>query len=273
MINWILKLLNSKGARNEVRDLKDNIDPNKKENIIKPSNIVTKGELWYPKAYRYEKTMRTRGHYSKGHPRGAIIHFTAGRSRKAPEGGTRALATHKLMGAKSVESCIKDQAYGYFVADHDGGIHQAMPLDRWAYHAGESYWEGFGSGVSDELVGIECQSAGRLEKVKEGVYKAYFTTIEKGDNYFYEHEVRHAKTNNENIQKGIYHRFTEAQEKGLVDLLIWLKHNNPEVFSFDFVLGHDEVAPKRKNDPGFSLSMTMPKFREFLKEEYKRRHE
>lgn len=171
-----------------------------------------------------------------------------------------------------MESAIKDQAYAYFVNDQDGNIHQGNSLDQYGFHCGESYWPGLGSSLSDKLVGIENQSAGRLEKVSMGVYKAYFTNVEKGDKYFYEHEVRHAEANNQNVQKGIYHRFTMAQEESLIDLLMWLKHSNPNVFSFDYCLGHDEVAPKRKNDPGFSLSMTMPKFREFLKEEYKRRH-
>jgi len=45
------------------------------------------------------------------------------------------------------------------------------------------------------------------------------------------------------------------------------KANNPEVFDFEYVLGHDEAAdPKgigywRKNDPEDALSMTMNQFR------------
>jgi lysozyme family protein len=49
-----------------------------------------------------------------------------------------------------------------------------------------------------------------------------------------------------------------------VKLLLWLKGNQPDVFQFEFVLGHDEVSPGRKNDPGGALSVTLPQFRERL---------
>jgi len=52
----------------------------------------------------------------------------------------------------------------------------------------------------------------------------------------------------------------------LFKLLRWLEYNGNGIFKLDFVLGHDEVAPSRKNDPGGSLSMTMPEFRKKLKE-------
>lgn len=273
MFKWFAGLFKRKELRNETRDLKDNIDPDIQEAIIKPTPVIS-SSFWYPKAVRYSG-MRTRGYYKNRWPVGAVIHFTAGRTRPAPIGSTRSgyPTTPQGMGKKSMESAIKDQAYAYFINDQSGTIHQGNSLDQFGYHCGESYWPSLGSSLSDKLVGIENQSAGKLEKVSEGVYKAYFTTVEKGDKYFYEHEVRHIKTKTDHRQVGTYHKFTEAQEKGLVDLLMWLKHSNPIVFSFDNVLSHCEVSPKRKSDVGGALSMSMPEFREFLKEEYKRRYE
>lgn len=273
MWKWILSLFKRKELKNENRDLTDNIDPDVKEEVVKPAPALISPQLWYPKAIKYTG-MKTRGYYKDKWPIGAVVHFTAGRTRPAPIGSTRSgyPATALGMGKKSMESAIKDQAYAYFVNDQDGNIHQGNSLDQFGFHAGESYWPSLGSGLSSKLVGIENQSAGKLEKVSEGVYKAYFTTVEKGDKYFYEHEVRHIKTKTDHRQVGTYHKFTEAQEKSLVELLMWLKHSNPKVFSFDNVLSHDEIAPKRKNDVGGALSMSMPEFREFLKEEYKRRH-
>ena len=41
--------------------------------------------LWYPKAVIHEKSMKTKGEYAGGYPKGAVVHFTAGRS----EGGLK----------------------------------------------------------------------------------------------------------------------------------------------------------------------------------------
>ena len=71
-------------------------------------------------------------------------------------------------------------------------------------------------------------------------------------------------------QAGTYQKYTGAQEESLVRLLRWLRSNNPSVFRFDFVLGHDKVSGSqgighwRKNAPGGALSMTMAAFRSHL---------
>ena len=120
--------------------------------------------LVYPKAIQYSEHMRTRGTYANGYPRGAVIHFTAGRSRKGLEGGSRALETHKAMGVKSVKYAIEKNAYCYFINARYGNIHQAFNLNKYGYHAGKSFWKGVGHNVSSELVGIESQCAGDIEK-------------------------------------------------------------------------------------------------------------
>lgn len=148
--------------------------------------------------------------------------------------------------------------YLYFIIDKDGNIGQNFSLDSWGSHAGLSTWKGLGDRVSDDLVGIEIQSAGRLEK-SGSTFKTWFgETIPAAD-------VRSVAKQNENQEAGHYHKYTPAQEESLIRLLTWLHDNNPDVFSYDLVLGHDEVSPKRKNDPGASLSMTMPALRNKLK--------
>ncbi|WP_457021162.1 hypothetical protein [Luteimonas sp. A611] len=67
-----------------------------------------------------------------------------------------------------------------------------------------------------------------------------------------------------NQSAGHYQKYTILQEASLRTLLTWLRSNNPDVFRFDLVLGHDEVSPGRKVDPGGSLSMTMSAFRQSL---------
>jgi len=198
--------------------------------------------LWCPFAERNFKKSRTAGSYAKGYPLGAIVHFTAGR-RSGLEAGMN----------EQVEN-----GYTYFVIDKDGNIGQNFSLDSWGSHAGQSTWPGLGDRVSDDLVGIEIQCAGMLEK-SGSVYKTWYgETVPASD-------VRTVAAQTANQEAGAYQKYTAAQEDALIRLLTWLRENNPDVFSYDYVLGHDEVSPRRKNDPGGSLSMTMPALRKKLK--------
>lgn len=218
--------------------------PQPEQVVVKPVPVplVSKKELWYPLAKKWGKAMITRGSYRKGYPEGAIVHFTAGR-----------------YGTQDMDSGIAS-GYAYLLIDDKGNVYQANPLSRWGYHAGDSSWAGLGSGVSEHLVGIEMTSAGKLTRVGDK-FQTWFKVN------LLESEVRFAKAK-DNIKEGYYQKYTEAQEEALIKLLLWLKENNPDVFSFDLILGHDEVAPKRKNDPGGALSCTMPEFRVKLKKMY-----
>lgn len=222
----------------------------------KPSGDVGAKLLWYPGAIiRKDLKMKVIGEYPKGYPRGAIIHWTSGRFDKGLSDSVN-----------TIQGGIKN-GYMYWCMDKDGKVIQTNPLNQWGYHAGASSWTIDGvkrSGVSNFLVGIEINNAGNLSK-KNGKYVSWF------DQEIPEKDVRISKSV-DNVQAGAYHKYTEAQEKSLIEMLIWLKANNPDVFSFDYVLGHDEVAPSRKTDPGGSLSVTMPNFRLFLKAEYAKRY-
>jgi hypothetical protein len=228
-------------------------------------------QLWYPNRVqdsRLEKArMKTVGYYKNHFPEGAIIHFTAGRSRNSKMGGKRNLKSHFEMGIQETLTHCKEQKFSFFVIDRDGNVYQQFPLDRWGYHAGESSWPGLHSTVSNELVGIEVMCAGQLSRIPKTMqFKAWFTDLKKGDLPFSYDEVSEWG-DVKNVKAGAYHRFTAAQIQSLKDLLIWMKNAAPnECFKLDYVLGHDEVAPSRKSDPGGSLGMTMEDFREKLKE-------
>jgi N-acetyl-anhydromuramyl-L-alanine amidase AmpD len=185
---------------------------------------------------------RTKGQYQYKHPQGAVIHYTAGRSKLGEKD-----AKQTLLGGIGAGYC-------FFVISAAGQVYQDFPLDRWGIHCGKSAWLGLGSDLDNRLVGIEICNAG-------SGYKSWFKET------YSEEEVRHVESE-ANIKAGVYHKYTESQEKALVRLLLWLKGNAPNIFSFDYVLGHDEIAPNRKLDPGGSLSMTMPNFRLKLKSLY-----
>lgn len=212
------------------------------------------GLLWYPKAHIHKDKMKTKGSYSGGYPKGAVVHFTAGRY----EGG--------LEKAKdSIDGGIKN-GFAFLCIGYDGSIVQAHPLDKWGYHAGESAWKGLAGTVSDDLVGIEMNCAGKVEKINDNKFKTWFGTYLTAD------EVRYVTEKDYGCPAGYYHKYTPAQEKTLIEFLVWLKKNDKTGnFKIDFILGHHEVAGKlgigkwRKNDPGGSLSMTMDQLRKKVK--------
>lgn len=211
-------------------------------------------KLFYPEATIVANIkLKSRGKYEDSYPRGAVIHYTSGRYEKGKQSALDTLAW------------AKDQGYTFMIIAYDGTVLQSTPLDEWGYHAGESNWAGLGASVSNKLVGIEISNAGLLEK-RNGKYYSWFNTEIPQD------QVREVVAANDNQVKGYFHKYSEAQEKSLINLLVWLKNNNPEIFDTKFILGHDEVAgPKgigysRKQDPGGALSMTMTNLRKLIKE-------
>jgi N-acetyl-anhydromuramyl-L-alanine amidase AmpD len=112
-------------------------------------------------------------------------------------------------------------------------------------------------------VGIEICAAGMLK-----VDRSWFGSLVPAD------EIRVIKGNQGQIPiPGNYHKFTREQEESLVQLLLYLKNEAPDIFSFDRVIGHDEAMQSvgkygNKNDPGGALSMTMPQLRANLYKEY-----
>lgn len=217
--------------------------------------------LWLPEAVERWR-MSSRGEYEKGWPMGAVINFTAGRSARD---NADAIATIRN----------GQKRYGYhFVISRLGKIYQTLPLYLWGSHAGKSQYPGLGNGLSKKLVGIEITNAGVLTKTNKGYEPWWNKNYKEGDRrrtIFTEDQVRYVEKKDNIQQAGYYLKYTPKQEKSLTRILLWLRKQRPDVFEWKFVLGHDEVSPRRKNDPGGALSMTMPEFRAHLEKLEKER--
>jgi N-acetyl-anhydromuramyl-L-alanine amidase AmpD len=202
--------------------------------------------------------MKQNGAYrtSTGKPRGLVVHFTAG---------------HLSPDAKQVTAMLKnlgERGLGCMGMAEDGTIYvpKAIGFTKWASHAGASSWKGL-SGVSALCMGMEICNPGPVEKVGNDFFAWWDMSgknPKKGAKALDPARVRFIEKNTANQKKGYYFSYTPEQELALINFCLWQKKENPE-FSFDWVVGHDEVAPQRKSDPGGCLSMTMPDFRNLLK--------
>lgn len=217
-------------------------------------------KLWIPWALDAQSGAK-RGSYPKGYPVGAVVHWTAGHRNGLTNGN----------------SVMRSSGMLYLLLDHLGNLAQSDNLGQHGYHAGVSSYPGLSGYVSDDLVGVEVMAAGNLT-LKDGHYYPWWDRANGGSgahqylpsNRIPSNEVVHVKTKTGNIAAGYYHAYTDAQQLVLRKTLCWLHLNNPDVFKLDFVVGHDEVSPTRKTDPGGAIVIggkvhTMPEFRNVLK--------
>lgn len=197
-------------------------------------------KIFYPEAQYipHLPRMSSIGKYKKGFPEGIVVHYTAGDINQS--------------GQSAVEHALFS-GYLYFFIDKGGYVYQQFDLSEWGYHAGMSQCPVTKrTSVSKLYVGIEIASGGILSDNKTWFGKRVSPiNIREADPSY--------------LVSGRFEKFTEVQERSLVDLCVWLcsKGVNP-----DLIFGHNEVAPKRKIDPGASLSMPMSLFREHIKQEF-----
>ena len=160
-------------------------------------------------------------------PEYLVIHYTAGRS-----------------GASSARHFLDPEAKAsaHIVLDRSGKIWQLVPFRRKAWHAGISAWAGR-HGLNGFSIGIEIDNAGKLTKVGSK-YQAWF-----GGSYG-EDEVIHARHKSEQTETA-WHAYTEPQLTKLLELSKLLVSR----YRLKDVVGHDDIAPGRKVDPGPAFAM------------------
>jgi N-acetylmuramoyl-L-alanine amidase len=129
-------------------------------------------------------------------------------------------------------------ASAHIVIGVDGEVVQMVPLNRRAWHAGESKW-GELVGLNAYSIGIEIVNAGKLRKRADGAWITWSKQAISED------QVTVARHKNEASETG-WHEYTEAQIRAAIDVGNAIAQHYPIVD----VLGHDDIAPTRKVDPG-----------------------
>lgn len=170
----------------------------------------------------YRESPNQGGLYEEGALDTIIIHYTAGSNA---ESAIRTL------------SDTERKVSAHLVVGRDGVVTQLLPFDVVGWHAGVSKW-GQREGFNKYSIGIEIDNAGQLEE-KDGQYVSWF-----GRAYPPEEVVRGVHRNQ--TQPTYWHRFPEEQIRVVEELCALLVAE----YSIRHILGHEEIAPDRKIDPG-----------------------
>lgn len=161
-------------------------------------------------------------------PRFLIVHYTAGTS---------------TAGALSWLANPAARASAHLVVGREGAVHQMVPFDRCAWHAGRSRW-GEIVGLNRCSIGVELVNAGRLTRLGDGRWvSAFGQTIAEDD-------VLVATHRREAVPAG-WQRFPPAQLEALAGVANAIRR----AYAIEEMLGHDDIAPGRKVDPGPAFPM------------------
>ena len=163
-------------------------------------------------------------------PRFAIIHYTAGGSAES---------TAQYFASETA------RASAHVVIGRDGTVIQQVETNRTAWHAGKSTWQGL-SGLNAHSIGIELANWGRLSRTPEGFASHTGTPVPASRVVLAAH--RHSP---ERIEP--WERFDGAQIASAVAVTAALV--TAYGIGADAILGHDDIAPGRKIDPGPAFDM------------------
>lgn len=135
------------------------------------------------------------------------------------------------------------EASAHLVIGRDGKIVQMVPFNQRAWHAGKSQWGNI-NGLNGYSIGIELVNAGKLVK-KQGVFVNWAGHVIPSD------EVVEATHKNETAP-AFWHEYTQPQ----IDAVIAVSKALVPAYSILEILGHDDIAPRRKTDVGPAFPMT-----------------
>jgi N-acetylmuramoyl-L-alanine amidase len=140
-------------------------------------------------------------------------------------------------------SNTRAKASAHVVIGRDGSITQLVPFNKVAWHAGRSEWRGL-SNLNGYSLGIELDNAGTLTRDESKKWRAWFGEIIPDD------QVLEAIHKDETSLRG-WHLYTSEQLYAALELSCLLV----EQYKLKEVVGHDDIAPRRKTDPGPAFPM------------------
>lgn len=167
--------------------------------------------------------------FATGFPKYLVMHYTAATTAQS----TISWFANKLANASA-----------HLLIGRDGSITQFAPFNVITWHAGESQWNGL-IGLNKYAIGIEMVNGGRLQKTLGN----WICSVDKRK--VPGNEVIIAKHKNEQTESG-WQVYTEKQIEVATEIAsLFIK-----TYSLSDVVGHEDIAPFRKTDPGPAFPMS-----------------
>jgi N-acetylmuramoyl-L-alanine amidase len=138
------------------------------------------------------------------------------------------------------------RAAAHLVIGRDGRITQLAPFNRVTWHAGQSQWAGR-SGLNGFSIGIELDNAGKLERTGGQWRSAISKRIYADDDVL----VANHKHDHPGAPLRGWHEYSETQLDAAAEVGLLLVRK----YGLKDVLGHEDIAPGRKSDPGPAFPM------------------
>lgn len=137
------------------------------------------------------------------------------------------------------------KASAHLVVGEDGAVVQLVPFDRAAWHAGRSAWGDVAGSVNPVSIGIEIANLGDLDG-SPGAWRS------EGGARVPDDRVLVARHKAGGAARP-WHTYPPAQ----VGAVIAISRALHAAYHFEAIVGHDDVAPGRKVDPGPAYPMDM----------------
>lgn len=155
-----------------------------------------------------------------------------------------------LAGAVNWFSNAKSQVSAHLVMDRDGTVIQCVPFNIKGYHAGVSKWKNYAKNNSVNWcsIGIELVNAGMCGKTAAGQYfdrLAHSITIDNNNIITAPHR--------NNLKDGVHswEKYDPRQMRRLIEIARLICR----AYQIKEIVGHDDIAPIRKIDPGPAFNM------------------
>jgi len=160
-----------------------------------------------------------------------VMHFTA-------SGGTNGKGDADYFKTKAAKTSA------HLVIGRDGTVYQIVAFDHKAWHAGKSIWRGVAN-CNDYSIGIEIDNWGKLVRTEDGKFRSW-TKAEVDPS-----DVIKATHKNE-ASPCYWELYDERQLKALEEVTRAILEAYPSIKE---IVGHDDIAPHRKTDPGPAFPM------------------